>query len=490
MPDDDRSQGNRPDELMASSDASFPSVSGTWKMEIHWQRGDRTGKVDATATIRQSDWGIDMQVYSTGSDSRTILARPGRELSGRAVIHYMYEVEPKSMWSDAVNPYKGAAILRLNEHTDELSGNYWTSQLSKGYFRLSRESQAERSGPESDSVDVLLITALAEEFVEARAVFCAQTGSTDGVMEWLPRKTHLNDDYLVGSFFVGGEACFRIALAKPSRMGSVSTSPVATNLTNYLRPKCLVMCGVCAGNPGDLELGDVIVSELAYQYDEGKREKEEFLSDIRQATISKEWLAAAQSLNPRDLPSFGHPNDGERKLWLMHKLYQGLDPRVLPARKRYFAEGEWSSSLVDLENSGQLTIEGTSIKLTEVGRSAVERSLVMDIDPPKNLPIEVKVGPIASGNVVVKDGVTWDMLKRAGVRTVLGLEMEAATIGEVAKQCGVGEWIVIKGVMDHADPKKADRFKPFAARASAEALRNFLIGRFSSGKERVHIERT
>ncbi|MER8820488.1 hypothetical protein NKH70_11810 [Mesorhizobium sp. M0991] len=345
MPNDDRSDEIGPHEAMRSDDGAFPTVSGTWKMEIHWQRGDRTGKVDATAIIRQSDWGIDMQVYSIGSDSRTILAKPGHEVSGRPVIHYMYEVEPKAMWSDAVNPYKGAAILRLNEHTGELSGNYWTSQLSKGFFKLSRESQAAVIGPQGESVDVLLITAIADEFAEARAVFGTRARSPEGVQEWLPRKTHLNDDYLVGSFFIGEEARFRIALAKPSRMGSVSTSPVATNLANYLRPKCLVMCGVCAGNPGDVELGDLIVSELAYQYDEGKREKDEFLSDIRQARISKEWLAAAQSLDPRDLPSFGHPNDGERKLWLMHKLYQGLDPRVLPARKRYFADGEWSSTL-------------------------------------------------------------------------------------------------------------------------------------------------
>lgn len=478
MSDDDRSEETRPHEPTTSDDGAFPTISGTWKMEIHWQRGDRTGKIDATAIISQSNWGIDMQVYSIGSDSRTILARPGRELSGRPVIHYMYEVEPKAMWSDAVNPYKGAAILRLNEHTEELSGNYWTSQLSKGFFKLRRESQAAFNGPQGDSVDVLLLTALAEEFIEARAVFGSHTRSPDGVTEWLPQKTHLNDDYLVGSFFVGGEALFRIALAKSSRMGSVSTSPVATNLANYLQPRCLVMCGVCAGNPGDVELGDLIVSELAYQYDEGKREKDEFLSDIRQARISKEWHTAAQSLDPRDLPSFGHPNDGERKLWLMHKLYQGFDPRVLPARKRYFADGEWSSMLVDLEKSGELTIEGTLLKLTETGRGAVERSLVMDVDPPKSLPFEIKTGPIASGSVVVKDGVTWDMLKRMGVRTVLGLEMEAATIGEVAKQCGIREWIVIKGVMDHADPNKSDRFKPFAARASAEALRNFLIGRF------------
>jgi len=38
----------------------------------------------------------------------------------------------------------------------------------------------------------------------------------------------------------------------------------------------------------------------------------------------------------------------------------------------------------------------------------------------------------------------------------------------------------MKGVMDHADPRKDDRFKPFAARASAEALRAFLMAHFVS----------
>ena len=103
----------------------------------------------------------------------------------------------------------------------------------------------------------------------------------------------------------------------------------------------------------------------------------------------------------------------------------------------------------------------------------------MEVDPPETLPIAIKTGPIASGNVVVKDGVTWDKLKKMGVRSVLGLEMEAAAIGEIARGCGVAEWIVIKGVMDHADPRKDDRFKPFAARASAEALRAFLIDRLA-----------
>jgi hypothetical protein len=77
---------------------------------------------------------------------------------------------------------------------------------------------------------------------------------------------------------------------------------------------------------------------------------------------------------------------------------------------------------------------------------------------------------MASGNAVVKDGVTWESLKGLGVRTVIGLEMEAAAIAQVAHRLEVPLWIVVKGVMDYADPKKDDRFKPFAAMASAQVL--------------------
>jgi hypothetical protein len=38
----------------------------------------------------------------------------------------------------------------------------------------------------------------------------------------------------------------------------------------------------------------------------------------------------------------------------------------------------------------------------------------------------------------------------------------------------VPHWVVVKGVMDYADPNKDDRIKPFAARASAEVLLRLL----------------
>lgn len=58
--------------------------------------------------------------------------------------------------------------------------------------------------------------------------------------------------------------------------------------------------------------------------------------------------------------------------------------------------------------------------------------------------------------------------------------MEAATIADVAAQNNIANWIVIKGVMDYADPNKEDRYKPFAAKASAEVLRQFMCQHFES----------
>jgi nucleoside phosphorylase len=483
MKDSGQSKSALDSARLTSVDSQLPDISGEWMMDIHWQREQREGKVVATAVIQQESARISMEVYSTGSDSRTLLAQLGREGSGNLVLHYLYEVEPKAIGSDAGSPYRGAAILRFYRDSDVLRGNYWTSQLSRGHFELTRKKTARSRPSMTETVDVVLITAIKEEFEAAKAVFSAASDSQDGVLEWTESKTILNVPHLTGDFVQDASSIFRVALAKPTRMGAIRTGQLAAILVDRLKPRCLVMCGVCAGNPGDLALGDIVVSELAYQYDEGKREADGFVGDHRQSPISPGWLRATESLNPEQLPSYGRPTLKDARYWLLERLHGGNDPRSHPARKRYFDKGEWQTTIKGLEDEGLLRIEGTTLHLTDAGRAEVERSIVMDVDPPEKLPFAIKTGPIASGNVVVKDGLTWDMLKRMGVRTVLGLEMEAAAVGEIGRASGV-EWIVMKGVMDHADPKKDDRFKLFAARASAEVLRAFLIDRFIEGPHR------
>ncbi|AZO34030.1 MAG: hypothetical protein EOS76_06835 [Mesorhizobium sp.] len=473
------SPNNNGSVVHALGDANLPNIAGRWSMNITWQRGEKTGDVKAAAIIREDSNGISMEVQSKNSDSRTIFARYGREGSSGPVLHYLYEVEPKFLEVNNDGPYKGAAILRFYEDGNELRGNYWTSQLSKGHFRLRRWTQAESEVIAGERTDVLLITAIEEEFVAAKVAFTALMPGHNGVREWRLREDS-SSCHLAGTFFSGGEPLFTLALAKPTRMGANRTGALAMMLAERLRPRYLVMCGVCAGNPADLALGDVVVSEMTYQYDEGKVDQCGFTGDHRQSPVSIDWLRAADALSAEATPSYGRPTDADARFWIMERLNGGGDPKRHPARRRYFEPGKWRAAVEALEADALVVVEGDALRLTSKGENEVRRSILMDVDPPARLPFAIKRGPIASGNVVVKDGLTWDMLARMGVRSVLGLEMEAAVIGEVARSAGIERWIVIKGVMDHADPKKDDRFKPFAARASAEVLRVFLIGRFSA----------
>jgi hypothetical protein len=111
----------------------------------------------------------------------------------------------------------------------------------------------------------------------------------------------------------------------------------------------------------------------------------------------------------------------------------------------------------------------------EAGTVLIRRRLYDDVDGPNRLPFRVLTGPMASGSAVIKDPSIWPLLKTAGVRKIAAVEMEAATVATVARESQVPRWLVVKGVMDHADINKDDRYKTFAARASAEVLFALLV---------------
>lgn len=312
-------------------------------------------------------------------------------------------------------------------------------------------------------VDILIVNALQMEHDAAEAVLgtagvaLSRCNSTDGM------------PYLAGSLLTQA-GTRQVALARATRMGAVPVASVAASLASQLRPACLAMSGVCAGNPSDVALGDVIVAELAYAYDEGKRSAKGFMGDHRQVPLSDDWQRVAQELSLEGLPSFGEPDDEERRFWLLGQLAALANPARHPARDRYLEGSRWENIVRKLEDEKMIVRDAEQFSLTDLGRDAVAETRAYNIAPPAKLPFAVHVGPIASGNAVVKDGVTWETLKVLGVRTVLGLEMEAAAISQVAHRLGIPRWIVVKGVMDYADPNKDDLFKHFAARASAEVL--------------------
>jgi nucleoside phosphorylase len=156
-----------------------------------------------------------------------------------------------------------------------------------------------------ERIDVLVVAALPEELDAAKAAGLAIAPEGPGVLQW--EEHHLDGipPFLWGEYRVDGKARFTLALARPTQMGGRATGPFTASLVDRLRPASLAMCGVCAGNPADTSLGDVVVGEPVYQWDEGKQSVSGFEGDHRQFRLKPRWLRAAQDFIPSSLASYG-----------------------------------------------------------------------------------------------------------------------------------------------------------------------------------------
>ena len=322
-------------------------------------------------------------------------------------------------------------------------------------------------------IDVLLITALKEE-QDAFIAATNSTGNGPGVSSWEEFDAGSPAPYKLGLYIDLDGRKLNIAIARPTRMGGISTSIVIGTLVERLKPQCLAMCGVCAGDPASVALGDVVIAEMVYQYDEGKRKEHIFEGDHRHIQIKETWLRSAQEMLASGLPSFGPASPEDARIWMLERVNADENPLAHPARERYFPGESWGESLQKFLDDEIILSKGRTFQITDKGRSIIDHAYLFQTSL-KTLPFEIKVGPMASGNVVVKDGLTWDSLSTMGVRSAIGLEMEAAALGSAAHRLNIPHWIVVKGVMDHADPNKDDRYKKFAARASADVLIKFLV---------------
>jgi nucleoside phosphorylase len=322
--------------------------------------------------------------------------------------------------------------------------------------------RAQAAGRRPSGVDVLIITALPMEYDAMRQVL--------GPSGWVDHGTGGPEPFARTE-----DGGLSVALARPSQMGGRNTAPIATALTDRLRPACLAMSGVCAGRPGATAPGDVVVASPAYQWDEGKYTGDVFRPDAQQFPLDSRWVRAVQDFDPSGLPSHGTATDEEAKVWYLERLLKGQDPRTHPARSRYFPPTSWPARLAQWESAGLITWRESTLALTGTGRTLIERTLYVDVDGPERLPLKVMAGPMASGGAVMADPRTWHRLE-VGQRDILAVDMEAATVATVAHERQVPHWLVAKGVMDHADLDKDDRFKAFAARASAEVLVALLTG--------------
>ncbi|MEZ4314403.1 MAG: pentapeptide repeat-containing protein, partial [Polyangiaceae bacterium] len=219
------------------------------------------------------------------------------------------------------------------------------------------------------------------------------------------------------------------------------------------------------GAPGLLDLPDRV---------------ELFRVDVQGAN---DWPDRIRELEEEGLVAWAtHSEPGAPKAGARGGGKAGAAPRgkaTSPSRERMGASSAQragaGSGRTRRAGSGKKKLGGAGfwLRLTVSGRERVEKERVYYPDGlPTDPELRVHVGPMAMGNAVVEDPQLFDRLKRVGRKTI-GVEMEGAAIGHVGELLPQ-KAIVVKGVSDYADRDKDDRYRQFAARASAAWLMAFL----------------
>jgi nucleoside phosphorylase len=251
-----------------------------------------------------------------------------------------------------------------------------------------------------------------------------------------------------------GEHNVVLACLPAGQMGNNSAAVVATRMqSKFPSLRIGLMVGIGGGVPSteaDIRLGDVVISQPhathggVVQYDFGKTgaggrlTPTGFLNTpptVLLNAISK--LRSNQYLEQDTL--FMHLSAFKR---LAQFSRDGAGPDVL-----YEAT---------YNHIGGLTCDGCGEDKT------VERT------PRSSQEIVIHYGTIASGNQVMKDGITRDKLS-AELGGVLCFEMEAAGLMN-SFSC-----LVIRGICDYADTHKTKRWQPYAAAAAAACAKAVLL---------------
>jgi nucleoside phosphorylase len=327
--------------------------------------------------------------------------------------------------------------------------------------------------PSVPQADVLIITAADGEDDAVRAV---DDGAV-GPWEEIPDLDDFGFTVWRCSFAARDGRSLRVALTKAVQMGTEASGHAAARLIDRLRPRCLAMCGVCAGRPGRTSLGDVLVASLVYRYDVGELEEEAGRRTFRNETITysldAQWKQSAERFQVNSDASW--LNEKPRTLedqehWLLWELSEGRDPQSSPERATRCAD--WTEIVKGLWKKGGL--DDGALSLSDAGRKEAQRLRLLHPDGlPERAPFRIHVAPMGTGSNLVRSDRIWEELA-LNQRHISGLDMEGSVIGLTAHLQRVPFAIVVKGVMDFAEPGRTQHFRRFAARAAAAVLLGFL----------------
>ena len=258
----------------------------------------------------------------------------------------------------------------------------------------------------AQSFDVCVVCALPEE---ARAFFEVVQRQCENLLEegispryqYSYRFTTLKNDK--------GEP-LKVHVSWLPRYGSEEMTLHLSRVLEECQPRIAMMTGICAGDAQRVQLGDLVVAERTFTYDNGK-----FTLD-----------------------------DG-RKIHLHDTMTYQLDANTLQFLGVF---DKWKPLVAGLKRPP----------------SGPEQR--------KRRKIACHIKPMASGNAVRADHPFEEV--RAPVRGTVATDMEGAAFGLVMSRHRHTPWLVVKGICDYADGDKDDNYHHYAASVSATYMLSFI----------------
>ncbi|KAF3926958.1 hypothetical protein ABW20_dc0107938 [Dactylellina cionopaga] len=294
------------------------------------------------------------------------------------------------------------------------------------------------------------ISALPLEMAAARLMLDENHGK--------PLEQHRSDQntYHLGSI---GQHNIVIACLPAGVYGATSAAIVATQmLTTFESIRFGLMVGIGGGIPGrnyDIRLGDIVVSRPenvsggVLQYDFGK-------------TVAGGGIKRTSSLNKPPLMLL----NAVANLQAEHELEGSRVPDILLERLTKYSKMRAEYSYQGTSNDNLYKADYEHKDDSSNCESICDPAKLIIRNARGTTNPSIHYGIIASGNRVIKDGVTRD---RLGEETgVVCFEMEAAGLMDNFP-C-----LVIRGICDYADSHKNNRWQRYAAATAAAYTKELL----------------
>lgn len=273
----------------------------------------------------------------------------------------------------------------------------------------------------------------------------------------LPRRANDNNIYKLGSI---GPHNIAIACLPAGTIGTGPAAVAAQQMrASFPALKFGLMVGIGGGAPGerrDIRLGDIVVSEPdrtsggVIQYDHGRALADGTLE--RLGSLDRPPPILLNALNHLKAEhSYQNPKVREYLDASVARFPRRRDACTCPGAQ---ADCLFKATYIHQDN------------LYNDCRSCSVEEIVPRTPRPSEGPV-IHYGLIASGNLVMKDGVTRDRLQQ--IHHILCFEMEAAGL------MNDFPCLVIRGICDYSDSHKNNRWQEYAAAVAAAYAKELLL---------------